>query len=90
MALNKTPVVGEFTSSGGLQVKVRAATIGQMVRIDAANLAEDKAESLRAGAALVSAVCEVEGFEDAADALAVADFEKVFRLACGGGDADFR
>lgn len=88
--MNKTPFCGNFTSAAGHSVRVRAATIAQLIRIDAAGASADKAESVRAGAALIQACAEVEGFDDPLEALTIADFAEVLRISSGGGDADFR
>lgn len=83
------PIAGEFTSAAGYAVKVRCATISQVVALATAG---DNATTMRATADLIDSCAEIDGVTPAAkpsDALTIADGQKVVKMAQGGGDADF-
>jgi hypothetical protein len=83
------PIAGEFTSAAGYTVKVRCATVAQVVAFATAS---GSAEIIKATADLIDSCAEIAGVEfetKPSEALTVADGQKVVKLAQGGGDADF-
>lgn len=85
----KMPLAGEFTSKAGFPVRVRCATVSQVVALASA---DGSAAIMKATAAVIDGCAEIDGLapgEKPSDFLTVADGQHVVRLAQGGGEADF-
>ena len=83
------PIAGSFVSASGLNVKVRCATVSQVVALATA---EGNAEIMKTTAAIIDACADVEGLapgQRPSDFLTVPDGQHVVRLAQSGGEADF-